>query len=97
MNDEKNGVYDEIENIEGSLNNSCDYITKFLGNQMDFAVLRQQAIQKAYKQELIEKQQNNENEAGGNKSKGQLQSITKNEANLNKKNKSVGFNLVNVA
>lgn len=64
---------------------------------MDFAVLRQQAIQKAYKQELIEKQQQQNESESSNKNKGAPQSITKAEANLNKKNKSVGFNLVNVA
>ncbi len=56
LNEKKNSIGDQIETIEGLLHHSINYITRFLNNQVDYAVVRNQAIQKAYKQELIDKQ-----------------------------------------
>ena len=49
-------IGDQIDTIEGLLHHSINYISRFLDNQVDYAVVRNQAIQKAYKQELIDKQ-----------------------------------------
>ena len=97
MNDKKNTVGDQIEVIEDLLRHSVNYINRFLHNQVDFSVLRNQAIQKAYKQELIDKQ-NKENNTSL-VSKPNLSSnnahIIRTETSLSKKTgKSVGFNLV---
>jgi hypothetical protein len=76
LNEKKNSIGDQIETIEGLLHHSINYITRFLNNQVDYAVVRNQAIQKAYKQELIDKQNeelkanNNNNETDDKTKKG---------------------------
>ena len=102
----KNSIGDQIEIIEGLLNHSVNYVTRFLHNQVDYAVVRNQAIQKAYKQELIDKQNEEFNDMGdksknlsfsrqnANSAKPSL--VKRTDTNLTKKStKSVVFNLVN--
>ena len=111
LNEKKNSIGDQIETIEGLLHHSINYITRFLNNQVDYAVVRNQAIQKAYKQELIDKQNeelkaNNNNEADDKTKKAYslIVSLPNQKSNLmsradtspsKKSNKSVMFNLVN--
>jgi hypothetical protein len=54
---ERNEVGNKLESIENFLYNTVNYMTDFLDNQTDFSQVRQQAMQKVYKEELIEKQQ----------------------------------------
>ncbi len=56
LNDQRIDVGDKIESIQKFLHSSVGYITEFLDNQIDFSQVRQNAIQKVYKEELIEQQ-----------------------------------------
>ena len=110
LNEKKNSIGDQIETIEGLLHHSINYITRFLNNQVDYAVLRNQAIQKAYKQELIDKQNeerkasNAEADDNNTKNYSLIVSLPNQKSNLmnrvdtspsKKSSKSVMFNLVN--
>lgn len=91
LSDETDQVGDQIESLEGLLNNSVNYVSRFLHNQIDFSQVRQLAMQKVHKEELIEQQNKQQN-----RHKQNIQPIIiKTDTNIMKKsNKSVGFNLV---
>lgn len=59
MNLTRDSLGNEIEKIETSFNESIQEVTEFLDSQqnIDYAKLRQQAMQKVHKEELIEQQQ----------------------------------------
>ncbi len=59
MSVKKEDVANRIESLEELLHHSVDHISRFLHAQMDFSQVRQHAMQKVYKQELIEQNQKN--------------------------------------
>jgi hypothetical protein len=56
LNDQRIEIGDKVESIEQFLHTSVDYMADFLENQIDFTQVRQNAMQKVYKEELLEKQ-----------------------------------------
>lgn len=99
MKTERENVGDQIESLEGMLHKSISHVSNFLLNQVDVSKIKQAAIQKVYKQELIEKQEQE------NQHKLKQQTLSRKNShstpeslslkNNNKKSlKSVGFDLV---
>lgn len=57
LKEERECIGDEINSLEDLLKQSTSHMAKFLEKQTDFEQVRQKAIQKVIKQELIEQQQ----------------------------------------
>jgi hypothetical protein len=66
LNDQRIDVGDKIESIQKFLHNSVGHMTEFLDNQIDFSQVRQNAMQKVYKEELLEQQQKQQQAEGKN-------------------------------
>lgn len=56
INEKRSNLGKEINRIENTFNHSIEHVKEFLDNQIDFSLVRQQAMEKVYKQELIDKQ-----------------------------------------
>lgn len=85
-----------MQSLENMLYQSINHVSRFLHNQIDFSHIRQQAMQKVYKQELIEQQEKEAQmqKANQNRSKSQLNTETLAIKNNSKPHKTVAFDLV---